>query len=97
MVFNFKKTESSTYFFFLAEGEIIIFYHCRKICILWRQLQVLFSTDLDVPSISLQSAIFGFLDDDSEHKLFLNPILLIFKNTILEETKFSILTYLKLY
>ena len=39
-----------------------------------------FSTALDLPRILKQSAIFGFLDDASEHKLLINYILLIFKN-----------------
>ena len=53
---------------------------CRKTSILWRQLQEFFSTALDLPSISPQSAIFGFLDDALEHKLLINHLLLIFKN-----------------
>ena len=44
------------------------------------KLQEFFSTALDLPSISPQSAIFGFLDDAIEYKLLLNHILLIFKN-----------------
>ena len=36
-------------------------------------------TALDLPSISPQSAIFGFLDDSLEHKVLLNHMLLIFK------------------
>ena len=39
-----------------------------------------FGTALDLPSISPQSAIFGFLDYVLEHKVLLNCILLIFKN-----------------
>ena len=57
-----------------------LFYRCRKTSILWRQLQELFSTALDLPSISPQSAIFGFLGDALEHKLLINHLLLIFKN-----------------
>ena len=61
----------------------------RKVCplpsfckaeILRRKLQTVFSTVLDLPSISPQSAIFGFLHDALKHELLLNDILLIFKN-----------------
>ena len=55
--------------------------------ILWRQLQEFFSTALDLPSISPQSVMLGFLDDALEHKFLLNHILLIFKNYIYKDRK----------
>ena len=82
MLFKFRKVESPLCSFCKAEDEtyIHLFYRCRKTFILWRQLQEIFSTALDFPSISPHSAIFGFLDDAIEHKLLINYILLIFKN-----------------
>ena len=64
-----------------------LFYRCRKTSILWRQLQELFSTALDLPSISPQSAIFGFLDDTLERKPLVNYISLIFKNYLYKATE----------
>ena len=58
----------------------ISFVGVEKNSILWRQFKEFFSTALDRPSILRQSAIFGFLDDALEHKLFINHILPIFKN-----------------
>ena len=69
---SFYKAEDETY--------IHLLFRCKKASILWRQLQEFFSTTLDLPSISPQSAIFGFLVDAIERKLHLNHILLIFKN-----------------
>ena len=86
MLFKLKKVESLLWFncdsFCKAADEtyIHLFRRCRKTSILWRQLQEFFNTALDLPSISPQSTIFGFLDDALEHKLLLNLILLIFKN-----------------
>ena len=82
MLFNFRKVESPFCSFCKAEDEtcIHLFYRCRKTSSLQRQLQEFFSAALNFPSISPQSAIFGFLDDALEHKLLINHILLIFKN-----------------
>ena len=82
MLFKFKKVESPLCSLCKAEDEtyIPLFYRCRQSSILWRQLRQFFSAALDLPSISPQSVIFGFLDDTLEHKLLINNILLIFKN-----------------
>ena len=82
MLSKLKKVESLLCPFCKTEDEsyIHLFYGCRNTSLLWRQLMEFFSTALYLPSISLQSAIFGFLDDALEHKLLLNHILLIFKN-----------------
>ena len=50
-----------------------------------RQLQVFLSNCLDITSITPQSAIFQFLDDDFKHKIILKHILLIFNLIILEK------------
>ena len=82
MLFKFRKVESLLCSFCKAEDEtyINLFYRCRKSFILWRQIQEFLSAALDLPSISPESAIFGFLDDTLEHKLLINRILQIFKN-----------------
>ena len=84
MLFKLRKVESLLCSFCKAEDEtyIHLFYRCRKTSIFWRQVQEFFSTAPDLPSISSQSAIFGFLDDTLEHKFLLNHILLIFKNCL---------------
>ena len=60
------------------------FIGAEKTSNLRRQLQEFFSAALNLPSISPQSAIFGFLGDSLGHKLLLNHILLIFKNYLYE-------------
>ena len=64
--------------------------------VLRRKLQNVFITTLDLPSISPQSAIFGFLHDALKHELLLNHISLIFKNYLYKarenkDLKFNIL------
>ena len=68
---SFCKGEDETY--------IHLFYRSRKTSTLWRQHKEFFSTALDLPCISPQCAISGFLDDASEDKLLINDILLTFK------------------
>ena len=82
MLFKFRKLESLLCSFCKAQDETFIhlLYISRKTSFLWTQLQEVFSTALDLPSISPQSVIFSFLDDVLEHKLLKNHILLIFKN-----------------
>ena len=89
MLFKFRKVESSLCSFCKAEDETYIhpFYRCRETSILRRQLQEIFSAALDLPSISPQSVIFGFLDDVLEHKLLINHVLLIFKNYLYKARK----------
>ena len=65
----------------------ISFIGAEKTSILWRPLRQFFSTALDLPSISPQSAIFRFLDDALQHKLLINHILLILKNYLYETRK----------
>ena len=79
MLFKFRKVESSLCSFCKAEDEtyIHLFYRCRETSI----------STLDLPSISPQSAIFGFLDDALEHKLLINHVLLIFKNYLYKARK----------
>ena len=61
--------------------------------ILWRQLQQFFSIALNLPSISPQSVMLGFLDDTLQHKFLLNHILSIFKNYIYKARKSKSLNF----
>ena len=65
---SFCKAEDETY--------IHLLYGAEKLPFCGDNLRIFLVT----LSIFTQSAIFGFLDDDFEHKLLLNHILLIFKN-----------------
>ena len=98
MLFKLGKFESPLCSFCKAKDETYIhpFDRCRKTSILRRQLQELFSTALDLRSISPQSAIFGFLDDALEHKLLLNHLLLIFKNYLYKARENKDLTKLEI-
>ena len=82
MLFKFRKVASPLCSFCKAGDETYIHlcYRFIKTFILSRQIQEFFSTALDCPSISPQTAIFRFLDDALEHKLLINHILLVFKN-----------------
>ena len=94
MLFKLKKIESSLSFFCKAKDKtyIHLFCRCRRTSILWRQLLEFLGTGLDLSITSPQSAIFVFLQDDLEHKLLLNHILLIFKN-YLYQARENILNY----
>ena len=89
MLFKFRKVESLLCSFCKAKDKtyIHLFCRCRKTSILWRQLQEIFSTAVDLSIILSQSSIFGFLDDALVHKLLLNHLILIFKNYLYKVNK----------
>ena len=56
-----------------------IFYDCLTVKKLWNQLKYIVSKNLNFPISTPQSAIFGFWDLDTNERLILNHLLLIFK------------------
>ena len=60
------------------ETPLHLLYECSKTSNLWIELQLCLENKILLPSISPQSAIFGFIDIN-ENKILLNHLLLIFK------------------
>ena len=56
-----------------------LFYDCLPVKNLWNQLKSILSNNVIFPISTPQSAIFGFLDLDTNEHLILNNLLLIFK------------------
>ena len=56
-----------------------IFYNCNHTKILWETLKYYIQNNLDLPSLTSRSAIFGFTDSQSENFIIINHLLLIFK------------------
>ena len=63
------------------EDETIfhLFANCSKSKTLWNSLKEFFKDIINLPSLTTQSAIFGFLQTDQELFLILNYLLLLFK------------------
>ena len=59
-----------------------IFYNCNHTKILWERLKYCIQNNSDLPSLTTQSAIFGFTDSQSENFIIINQLLLIFKYCI---------------
>ena len=80
-LFKFQKVSSPLCSFCKRDEETVIhLYHaCSVIKNIWLQLQSLLRGTVDVPSITPQSAIFGFLDTENTHFVIINLLLLIFK------------------
>ena len=56
-----------------------IFYSCNHTQILWERLKYYIQINLDLPSLTSQSAILGFTDSQPENFIIINQLLLIFK------------------
>ena len=87
-LFKFGKVHSPLCSFCKTEDETVIhlFHNCHKIKEIWKNLRTHFLPRIDIPLLSPQSAIFGFLiDDTNENCLIINHLLLIFKFYIYKE------------
>ena len=67
-------------FIILKLKTLHVFHKCSVTKILWNQLLLFFETDIDLPDLTPQAALFGFINE-SDNNLFIlqNHILLIFK------------------
>ena len=61
------------------ETTIHLFHICRKTQVLWTQLTSHLNRHLNLPYLTPQSAIFGFLDISNKDYLIVNHLLLLFK------------------
>ena len=77
----FQKVNSPLCSFCNNEDETVIhlFHSCPIAIGLWNNLRNTFRGHLQLPDLTPQSAIFGFLDTDHQHNLIFNHLLLIFK------------------
>ena len=70
------------FFLQMSRRENYSFVSCRKTQALWTQLTSNLTRDLNLPHVTPQSAIFGFLAFSSKGFLFVNHLLLLFKYCI---------------
>ena len=80
-LFTFGIVSDSKCSFCKSEDETIfhIYNDCFIIRNLWSNLKTFFSQTLNIPDLTTQSAIFGFVDYNSDDSVIINHILLIFK------------------
>ena len=77
----FKLSDIKLGSFCNKEDETVIhlFANCSKSKTLWNSLKEFFKDAINLPSLTLQSAIFGLLQTNQELFLILNYLLLLFK------------------
>ena len=80
-LFEFNKINSPECPFCKCEEEttIHLFHICRKTQALWTKLTGHLNRHLNLPHLTPQSAIFGFLDISNKDYLIVNHLLLLFK------------------
>ena len=80
MLFKFGKSGSPLCSFCNLKGETSyhLFYECSHTISLWNQLRRFLSNSLNIPLLTPQSAIFGFINQ-KENFLIINHLLFIFK------------------
>ena len=61
------------------ETYLHLFFNCLECKNIWMSLKDYFKTSIDIPLLSPQSAIFGFLEVEEKCFLILNHFLLLFK------------------
>ena len=72
-----------------------LFYKCQLSKKLWHEIQNFFISKLSLPSLDLQSALFGFFDNPTNNYIP-NNVLLIFKLTLYKHRKKSTPTLTKI-
>ena len=75
------------------ETVIHLFVHCSKTKRLWCTIIDYFKTNLHIPPLSPQSAIFGFLEADDKVFLILNHLLLLFKYYVYVSRSSKVLSF----
>ena len=93
-LFQFGKTQSPLCSFCHDEAEttLHVFHKCSVTKTLWNQLSLFFETDLDFPDLTLQAALFGFINEsDNSLNILQNHILLIFKLYIYQSRERGVL------
>ena len=77
--FQFDKTESSLCSFchIEAETKLHVFHKCSITKIIWNQFLPFFETHLDVPDLTLQAAVFGFINESDNNSNILQILILL--------------------
>ena len=78
------------------ETPMHIFYSCNHTQILWERLKCYTQKNLNLPSLTLQSAILGFTNSQSENFIIINHLLLIIKYYIFNSRSYKHLSFLQL-
>ena len=80
MLFKFGKSGWPLYFFYNVKDETPyhLFYKCSHTISLWNQLGHFLSNSLNIPLLTPQNAIFGFINQ-KENFIIINHLLFIFK------------------
>ena len=83
-IFFFGKTDTKLCYFCNLEDEttLYLFTNCTKANIVWANIKEFFNGNLKHPSLTSQSAMFGFSDVHQNIFLVLHHILLLFKHFI---------------
>ena len=98
MLYRFGISEDSLCSSCSLEEETAmgIFYSCNHTQILRIRLKYYIENNLDLPSLTSQSAIVGFTDSQSENFTIINHFLLIFKHYIFNSRRNKHLSFLQL-
>ena len=78
-IFTLSDTKLCSFCNQQDETVIHLFANCSKSKTLWNSLKEFFKDTINLPSLTPQSAIFGFLQTDQELFLIINYLLLLFK------------------
>jgi len=80
MLFVFKKVISPLCSFCKSEDEtpLHLFFECTLTQNLWKQLSSFSRQRLNIPTLTPQSAIFGFYEPQNKNEILINHLLLIF-------------------
>ena len=95
--FLFKKAETKLCPFCKNDNETLVhvFANCVVTVNLWSNIKGYFNDNLNIPLLTPQSAIFGFLEVDNNIFYILNHILLLFKHFIYISRDSNKLPFLK--
>ena len=78
------------------ETPFHVFHDCTHTQSLWNQLQTYISKNLVTPCLTLQSAMFGFIDTQQENRVIINHLLLIFEFNFCKSRDLKTLNFLRL-
>ena len=94
ILYRFGISQDSLCSFSSLEEETPM--HSNHTQILWERLKYYIQNNLDLPSLTSQSAILGFTNSESENFIIINHLLLIFKYYILKSRSNKHLSFLQL-
>ena len=92
-LFQFHKTQSPSCSFCHTEAEttLYVFHKCSVTKILWNQLLIFFEIDLDLLDLTLQAALFRFINESDNLNILQNHTLFIFKLYVYQSRERGIL------